>query len=64
MGSTMSVLLDGDAKTCNHLVDLNINRDVCPVTKEECVNDVSKRLGTALRNVAGEGSQEGVVTGG
>ena len=44
MGSTMSVLSDGDAKTYNHLVDLNVYGDDCPVTKEQCVNHVSKRL--------------------
>ena len=32
MGSTMSVLSDGDAKTYNHLVDLHIYGDDCPVT--------------------------------
>ena len=51
----VTVLSDGDAKTYNHLVDLNIYGDNCPVTKEECVNHVRKRLGTALRKVAGEG---------
>ena len=46
----------------NHLIDLNVYGDDCPVTKEECVNHVSKRLGTALRKVAAEGHQEGVIT--
>ena len=60
----VTVLSDSDAKTYNHLVDLNIYGNNCPVTKEECVNHVRKRLGTALRKVAGEGREEGVVTGG
>ena len=34
------------------------------MTKEECVNHVSKRLGTVLRKVPAEGRQEGVITGG
>ena len=34
------------------------------MTKEECVNHMSKRLRTALRKVAAEGCQENVVTGG
>ena len=60
----VTVLSDGDAKTYNHLVSLNVYGDDCQVTKEECVNHVSKRMGTALRKVAAEGRQEGVVTGG
>ncbi|KAI0222670.1 eIF-2-alpha kinase activator GCN1 [Lamellibrachia satsuma] len=60
----ITVLSDGDAKKYNHLVSLNVYGDDCQVTKEECVNHVSKRMGTALRKVAAEGQQEGVVTGG
>ena len=60
----VTVLSDGDAKTFNHLVSLNVYGEDCTITKEECINHVSKRLGTALRKVAAEGRQEGVVTGG
>ncbi|KAI0220451.1 putative N-acetylgalactosaminyltransferase 9 [Lamellibrachia satsuma] len=60
----VTVLSDGDAKTDNHLVSHNVYGGDCQVTKEECVNHVSKRMGTALRKVAAEGRQEGVVTGG
>ena len=60
----VTVLSDGDAKTFNHLVSLNVYGEDCTITKEECINHVSKRLVTALRKVAAEGRQEGVVTGG
>ena len=43
---------------------LNVYSDACPIQKEECVNHVSKRLGTALHKVVGEGHKEGVVTSG
>ena len=32
--------------------------------KEECINHVSKRLGTALRNLASSGKKAGVTLGG
>ncbi|KAK2182012.1 hypothetical protein NP493_372g05029 [Ridgeia piscesae] len=60
----VTVLSDSDAKTYNHIVDLYVYGDDCPVTKEEFVNHVSKRLGTALRKLAPEGRQEGVISGG
>ena len=60
----VTLLSDGDARTYNHIASLNIYGDNCHVEKEECINHVSKRLGTALRKVAAEGRQEGVVTGG
>ena len=46
----VTVLSDGDAKTFNQLVSLNVYGKDCTITKEECINHVSKRLGTALRS--------------
>ena len=46
-----TLLSDGDAKTFKHLCSLNVYGDVS-LTKEECVNHVAKRIGTALRNLS------------
>ena len=47
----ITLLSDGDARTYNHIVTLNVYGDDCLVQKE-CVNHVSKRLQSALRKVA------------
>ena len=60
----VTLLSDGDARTHNHLETLNVYGDDHHISKEECVNHVAKRMGSALRKVAGEGRKEGVVTGG
>ena len=46
-----TMLSDGDSKAFNELNTMQVCGDRCPVDKEECVNHVSKRLGTALRNL-------------
>ena len=43
-----TILCDGDCKTYNELCKLKPYGQDCPVVKEECINHVSKRLGTAL----------------
>lgn len=43
-----TLLSDGDAKVFKHLTDSQIY-DV-PVEKQDCINHVKKRMGTALRN--------------
>ena len=48
------LLSDSDAKTFNELTAIKPYGDEVPVEKEECVNHVSKRLGTALRNMAAD----------
>lgn len=48
-----TLLSDGDSKTFNHLQNLKIYGPI-KLVKEECVNHVSKRLGTGLRQVAKE----------
>ena len=58
-----TLLSDGDAKTYKHLCDLNIYGDV-ELQKEECINHVAKRLGTALRKLASSGKKHGVTLGG
>ena len=58
-----TLLSDGDAKTYKHLCDLNIYGDV-ELQKEECINHVAKRLGTAFRKLASSGKKHGVTLGG
>lgn len=38
-----------ETKVFTHLQSLNVYRQNTELKKEECINDVSKRLGTALR---------------
>ncbi|GFT27416.1 uncharacterized protein TNCV_1275331 [Trichonephila clavipes] len=45
-----TILCDGDAKTPQHLNEKKVYGDNVAIEKEECVNPVAKRLGTALRN--------------
>ena len=58
-----TMLSDGDARTFNHLTSLRVYGDV-ELHKEECINHVSKRLGTALRKLAASGKKAGVTLGG
>ena len=58
-----TMLSDGDAKTFKHLCDLHVYGDV-ELKKEECINHVAKRLGTALRKLASSGKKNGIVMGG
>ncbi|GBN77789.1 hypothetical protein AVEN_59582-1 [Araneus ventricosus] len=59
-----TVLSDGDSKTYQHLSELKVYGDNVKIAKEECVNHVSKRLGTALRNSVKEWRARGVTLGG
>lgn len=45
-----TIISDGDSKVFSHLQSLNVYGSEFELKKEECVNHVSKRLGTALRN--------------
>ena len=58
-----AMLSDGDAMTFNHLSSLQVYGDV-ELQKEECINHVAKRLGTALRKLAASGKKAGVTLGG
>lgn len=59
-----TMLSDGDSKLYNEIVRLNPYGDEFPVNKEECINHVGKRLGTALRNLVQDLSKKGVTIGG
>ncbi|GFU95756.1 uncharacterized protein TNCV_4889451 [Trichonephila clavipes] len=59
-----TVLCNGDAKTHQHLNEKKVYGDDVVIVKEECVNHVAKRLGTALRNKVKECRSKGVTLGG
>lgn len=59
-----TLLSDGDAKTFSKLCEVKPYGDGVCITKEECVNHVGKRLGTALRNVVKECRTVGKSLGG
>ena len=46
-----TLLSDGDSKTYDRLVKTNIYGDSIEIRKEECINHVAKRMGTALNNL-------------
>lgn len=58
-----TVLSDGDSKTYNHLVESKVYGNV-RIKKEECVNHVSKRLGTGLREAVKKSKAQGITLGG
>ncbi|GFY02774.1 uncharacterized protein TNCV_3506541 [Trichonephila clavipes] len=58
------ILSDGDSKTFQHLMSLNIYGKGKPIKKEECINHISKRLGTGLRSKVKEWRSKGVCIGG
>ncbi|GBM80049.1 hypothetical protein AVEN_45035-1 [Araneus ventricosus] len=59
-----TILSDGDSKVFKYLSDKNIYGADTEIKKEECVNHVSKRFGTALRKVVQEWRTKGVTLGG
>ncbi|GBN06428.1 hypothetical protein AVEN_78124-1 [Araneus ventricosus] len=60
----MSVLSDGDSKTYQDLLELDVYNDSMNISKEECLNHVAKRLGTGLRNKVEEWRSKCVTNGG
>ncbi|GFV98566.1 uncharacterized protein TNCV_1397851, partial [Trichonephila clavipes] len=58
------ILSDGDSKTFQHLMSLNIYGKGKPIKKEECFNHISKCLGTGLRSKVKEWRSKGVCIGG
>ena len=54
----------GDTKTFDHLCNLNIYGDDYPLSKEECINHVQKRMGTALRSKRLDYSKRKITLGG
>ena len=59
-----TLLSDGDAKTHTHLCGLEMYGGDMGILKEECVNHVAKRLGTALRKLSTQSRKRGVTLGG
>ena len=59
-----TLLSDGDAKTFNHLVKTEVYGPDVELNKEECINHVGKRLGTALRTLVKSSKACGVTLGG
>ena len=58
------MLSDGDSKAFDALATSNVYGDAKPIEKEECINHVSKRMGTALRNmVAVSKAQKNSISG-
>lgn len=55
----LTVLSDGDSKSYLKLCDENIYGDNYKITKEECINHVSKRMGSALRKLKESRKLEG-----
>ena len=49
--------------THNHLCSLNIHGDT-PIEKDECINHVANRVGTALRKLSTQSKKKGVTLGG
>ncbi|KAK3915045.1 THO complex subunit 5-like protein A [Frankliniella fusca] len=58
-----TMISDGDAKTHAHLTE-NDPYNGIPITKEECINHVSKRLSTALKKLVSDYRAKGVTLGG
>ncbi|GFV13215.1 uncharacterized protein TNCV_3655351 [Trichonephila clavipes] len=60
----MTVLSDGDCKTFNHLCQKKVYGPDIVIKKEECINHVTKRLGTALRSTVKDCRTQGISLGG
>ncbi|GFU19101.1 uncharacterized protein TNCV_4397041 [Trichonephila clavipes] len=56
-----TLLSDGDAKTHKFLNSLKIYGSDVEILKEECINHVSKRLGTSLRNLVKDWRAKGIT---
>ena len=59
-----TMVSDGDARTFKHLCELNVYGEDVSLTKEECINHVVKRLGTALRKLSTQTKKAGITLGG
>ncbi|GBM51878.1 hypothetical protein AVEN_186169-1 [Araneus ventricosus] len=60
----MNVLSDGDSKTYQQLLKLDVYGDSMNISREECLNHVAKRLGTGLSNKVKEWRNKCVTIGG
>lgn len=61
--SFTAILSDGDLKIFMYLKEKQVYGANIIIQKEECVNNVSKRLGTALRKVVPEWRTKGITLG-
>ena len=59
-----TMVSDGDARTFRHLSDLKVYGEDVALAKEECINHVAKRMGTALRKLSTQTKKNGVTLGG
>ena len=59
-----TVVGDGDAKTHSRLTSINVCGDEHAIKKEECINHVEKRIGTALCNARQASHKHGISLGG
>lgn len=59
-----SVVSDGDSKTYDQLTSLNIYGEEAKIVKQECVNHISKRLGTGLRKLVQVSATKNITLGG
>ncbi|GFY16845.1 uncharacterized protein TNCV_4338461 [Trichonephila clavipes] len=60
----ITVLSDGDCKTFNYLCEKKVYGPDIVIKKEECINHVSKRLGTALKSTVKDCRAQGISLGG
>ncbi|GFY05495.1 uncharacterized protein TNCV_218771 [Trichonephila clavipes] len=60
----ITVLADGDCKTFNYLCEKKVYGPDIVIKKEECINHVSKRLGTTLRSTVKDCRAQGISLGG
>ena len=59
-----TILCDGDSKAFDAVTNLNVYGPGNVIQKEDCINHVSKRMGTALRNlVASSKAQKNSISG-
>ena len=56
-----TMVADGDSKAYDTVKETQPYGPDYPIVKEECINHVSKRLGTALRNLATDCSKRGLI---
>ena len=59
-----TMVSDGDARTFRHLSDLKVYGEDVALAKEECINHVAKRMGTALQKLSTQTKKNGVTLGG
>ncbi|GFT80662.1 uncharacterized protein TNCV_2772831 [Trichonephila clavipes] len=59
-----TLLSNGDSKSFLELKEWNVYGSETQIKKEECIKHVSKRLGTALRQIDKDWRVKGVTLGG